>query len=65
MKSRYREDPAAARITLTARGSQVDAPDASDRQLDSLLRKTERYCTVLQTLTGDPRMPIELHRAGE
>ena len=81
LKERYREDPAAARITLTARGTlgldrettpgfteirtrfEVDAPEATEEQLDSLLRKTERYCTVLQTLTGDPSMPVELHRA--
>jgi uncharacterized OsmC-like protein len=42
---------------------EIDAPGASDEQLDSLLRKTERYCTVLQTLTGEPRMPVELRRA--
>lgn len=43
---------------------EIDAPEASDEQLHSLLRKTERYCTVLQTLTGEPRMPVELRRAG-
>jgi hypothetical protein len=110
LKERYRADPDAARITLTARGVtcqmvassmeletrsiqvvvegdldlrgtlgldrdvtpgfteirtrfEIDAPGASDEQLDSLLRKTERYWTVLQTLTGEPRTPIELRRA--
>ena len=27
----------------------VDAPDATQEQLDALLRKTERYCTVAQS----------------
>jgi uncharacterized OsmC-like protein len=43
---------------------EVDAPDAGDEQLEALLRKTERYCTVLRTLTGDPRMTTDMHRAG-
>jgi uncharacterized OsmC-like protein len=43
---------------------EIDAPDATDEQLDSLLRKTERYCTVLQTLAGEPAMPVQLRRAG-
>jgi uncharacterized OsmC-like protein len=33
---------------------EIDAPDASD----------ERYCTVLQTLIGEPRMITEMHRGG-
>jgi uncharacterized OsmC-like protein len=32
----------------------IDAPDAEPAQLDSLLEKTERYCTVLQTLRQPP-----------
>ena len=32
----------------------VDAPDASEEELDALLRKTERYCTVAQTLMSPP-----------
>ena len=43
---------------------EIDAPDASDEQLDGLLRRTERYCTVLQTLTGEPQMITEMHRDG-
>ena len=42
---------------------EIDAPEASEEQLDDLLRKTERYCTVLQTLTGEPRINTELVRA--
>jgi uncharacterized OsmC-like protein len=36
---------------------EVDAPDASEQQLAALVRKTERYCTVLQTLREPP--PVE------
>jgi len=35
----------------------VDAPGASEEDLASLIEKTERYCTVLQTLRDAP--PIE------
>jgi uncharacterized OsmC-like protein len=35
----------------------VDAPGASDDELASLIEKTERYCTVLQTLRQPP--PVE------
>src|SRR5215207_1313479 len=34
----------------------IDAPDAAPEQLESLLEKTERYCTVLQTLLHPPRI---------
>jgi uncharacterized OsmC-like protein len=33
---------------------EIDAPEADVEQLDSLLEKTERYCTVLQTLRQPP-----------
>ena len=32
----------------------VEAPGATPEQLASLLAKTERYCTVLQTLQTPP-----------
>ena len=35
---------------------EIDAPDATREQLASLHEKSERYCTVLQTLKGDPRI---------
>jgi len=35
----------------------VEAPGASEEELASLIEKTERYCTVLQTLRNPP--PIE------
>jgi uncharacterized OsmC-like protein len=41
---------------------EIDAPTASDEQLDALIRKTERYCVVLQTLDGRPRLSTELVR---
>lgn len=36
---------------------EVDAPGASQEELGALVRKTERYCTVLQTLREAP--PVE------
>jgi uncharacterized OsmC-like protein len=32
----------------------IDAPDADDEQIAALIAKTERYCTVLQTLRRPP-----------
>ena len=32
----------------------VDAPGATEEQLDGLRRRTERYCVVMRTLTGPP-----------
>ena len=40
----------------------VDAPDASEEDLDALLRKTERYCTVAQTLMSPPDLAVEMTR---
>jgi uncharacterized OsmC-like protein len=40
-------------ITL---GIHVDAPGASAEQIESLVEKTERYCTVLQTLKDPPEI---------
>jgi uncharacterized OsmC-like protein len=36
---------------------------AEDEQVDTLLRLTERYCVVLQTLTQSPRLSTSLQRA--
>ncbi|MEA2245657.1 MAG: hypothetical protein QOH46_186 [Solirubrobacteraceae bacterium] len=33
---------------------EIDAPDCSDEDLDGLMARTERYCTVLQTLRRPP-----------
>src|SRR4029078_8827482 len=40
---------------------EIDAPDATEEQLAELETKSERYCTVLHTLTSPP--PIETHLA--
>lgn len=41
----------------------VDAPDADDEQLAALREKTERYCTVIQTLLRPPPIEVALERA--
>lgn len=43
---------------------EVDAPGASDEDLAALERKTERYCTVLRTLTEPPPIESAVARAG-
>ena len=40
---------------------EIDAPGASDEDLEGLMARTERYCTVLQTLRRPPA--IEAVRA--
>lgn len=42
---------------------EVDAPEASAEQLEKLQRKTERYCTVMQTLVTPPKIEADLVRA--
>ena len=37
---------------------ELDAPDADPEQLDTLLKLTERYCVVLQTLRGGPELTV-------
>ena len=34
--------------------------EASQEQLDSLVKLTERYCVVLQTITGSPPVEVTL-----
>src|SRR4051794_2816837 len=41
----------------------VTAPEATDEQLAKLGEKTERYCTVAQTLMQPPPLSVELFRA--
>src|SRR4051812_47965115 len=45
---------AAIRLTFD-----VDAPDASDGEVAALVEKSERYCTVLQTLRRPPMVEAE------
>ena len=40
---------------------EIDAPEASEEDLEGLMKRTERYCTVLQTLRNPPA--IEAVRA--
>jgi uncharacterized OsmC-like protein len=40
----------------------VDAPEAGDEELAALLAKTERYCTVAQTLMAPPAIDVALAR---
>ncbi|QID18410.1 OsmC family protein [Nitrogeniibacter mangrovi] len=47
----------AIRLTVT-----LDT-DASDEELDTLLKLTERYCVVYQTIAGSPAMTLNRHRA--
>ncbi len=42
---------------------EIDAPGADTDQLESLLAKSERYCTVLQTLRKAPEIVTELAAA--
>jgi uncharacterized OsmC-like protein len=39
---------------------EIDAPDATPEQLADLVAKSERYCTVLQTLNSPPAVQVEL-----
>src|SRR5919202_4269123 len=39
---------------------EIDAPDATREELESLHAKSERYCVVYQTLAGEPRLVSEL-----
>jgi uncharacterized OsmC-like protein len=41
---------------------EIDAPDADDAQLERLLARTERACTVLQTLLERPAIETTLAR---
>jgi uncharacterized OsmC-like protein len=36
----------------------IEAPDAGDAEIASLIEKTERYCTVLQTLREPPEIEL-------
>jgi uncharacterized OsmC-like protein len=40
----------------------VDAPHVSEEDLERLRTKTERYCTVAQTLMAPPPLSVELDR---
>jgi uncharacterized OsmC-like protein len=44
-------------------GFQVDT-DAPQDQIDTLLKLTERYCVVFQTINTRPQLDVEFRRAG-
>ena len=39
---------------------EIDAPGATPEQLRELVAKSERYCTVLQTLNQPPAVEVQL-----
>jgi uncharacterized OsmC-like protein len=41
---------------------EVDAPDATEEELEGLHAKSERYCTVLQTLLDPPEIEAKMVR---
>jgi uncharacterized OsmC-like protein len=41
----------------------VDAPTATEEQLDALYEKTEQYCVVLRTLREAPELETEFVRS--
>ena len=49
-----------ARVRAIRLRFDVDAPEATPEQLESLHEKTERYCTVLQTLVSPPTIETEI-----
>src|SRR3954452_24360552 len=41
---------------------EIDAPDAGEDELQGLIARTERYCTVLQTLRRPPSLEVTTAR---
>ncbi len=39
---------------------EIDAPTASDEEISKLIEKSERYCTVLQTLRNPPEVGLSV-----
>ncbi len=52
LKDRYRQDPASSRITLTARGSQTDAPIACSVDLGRAIYNAQAHQGVGGAGTG-------------
>jgi uncharacterized OsmC-like protein len=44
---------------------EIDAPGVEPAQLESLIEKTERYCTVLQTLRKPPDVEVQISQTGQ
>jgi uncharacterized OsmC-like protein len=43
---------------------EIDAPGVGEAELESLISKTERYCTVLQTLRDAPPVDVQVAASG-
>ena len=52
----------AARVGLQRSALHSTSSDAPQDKLDTLLRLTERYCVVLQTLSSSPDLDVTLKR---
>jgi uncharacterized OsmC-like protein len=44
---------------------EIDAPGVEPAQLETLIEKTERYCTVLQTLRRPPAVDVQMSQTGQ
>lgn len=67
LKSAYRENPQSAVITLDAEGvlGEENISCKSEEQLENLLKLTERYCVVYQSLKNSPDLTLApLRKAG-
>jgi uncharacterized OsmC-like protein len=38
---------------------EIDAPEATEEQIQALREKTEQYCVVMQTLTKPPKLEVD------
>lgn len=67
LKEQYRQEPATALVTLRAEGTpdreevscSVDTGRATPDELATLIRLTERYCVVYQTLVRPLPISVE------
>ena len=53
----------AGRLPAPSGSASISRPAPTEEQLDTLLRHTERYCVVFQTLSRPPRQPSATARA--
>ena len=57
------EQGGAGRASARSACTSTSTPTASDEQLATLLKLTERYCVVLQTLASSPELSATMARA--
>ena len=63
LKERYKQDPNAAPVGFRAIRLAIELDtDAPQDKLDALLKLTERYCVVFQTLAGQPQLSMKVAR---